>query len=232
VEQERIWEHFQTRQVESFDHARGRYRAMASEARRRFGRDGGSVLNIGVGPGVLERLLLSRGWRVSALDPSAATIERLAALPIDARCEYGQAMTFADASFDVVVGSEVLEHIVPDVRALVLAEVSRVLVPGGWFVGSVPYRETLVDQQVVCPDCSKVFHRWGHVSSYDTPELQQELGRIFVEVSCRRRSLVDWGSVRSPMQLVRATAQYVLGRMGETIANPSIVFAARRARDA
>lgn len=231
MDQHRIWDHFQTARVDSFDHARGRYAAMARLARQRSGADGGRVLNIGIGPGRLERMLLERGWRVAALDPSEKAVAALATAGVDARCGRAQQMPFEPAAFDVVIASEVLEHIDPPTRALVLSEITRVLAPGGWFIGSVPYREVLADQEVICPDCGKVFHRWGHVSSFDLPELQAELAAVFGAVSCRRLSFVDWRAARSPVRLVKAATQSLLGRLGEAIASPSIEFAARQRAD-
>lgn len=228
MEQERIWDHFQTTGVDAFGHAGSRYEAMAREARSRLGRGGGRVLNIGVGPGRLERLLVARGWQVSALDPSAKAIARFEGVPVDARCGYAQDMPFETGSFDVVIASEVLEHIAPDVRKRVLEEVRRVLVPGGWFVGSVPYRENLAEREVICPDCGKVFHRWGHVSSFDIPQVESEFAATFTDVRCRRRSFVDWNSARGVGQLVKALARSILGFLGESIASPSIIFSARR----
>jgi SAM-dependent methyltransferase len=227
MEQHRIWDHFQTTRVDIFDPARGRYARMAREVRRCLGRDGGRVLNIGIGSGGLEQLLLAKGWRVASLDPSAKAVEKLASLGVDARCGYAQDMPFDSDSFDVVVASEVLEHIEPDTRKQVLREISRVLAPGGWFVGSVPYREVLADSEVICPDCGKVFHRWGHVSSFDLPQLRAELIGVFSTLRAKRTSFVDWRSARSPMRIALALATSVLGRMGESVVHPSIVFAAR-----
>lgn len=230
MEQHRIWEHFQTTRVDSFAHARGRYTAMAKQARQCLGREGGRALNIGIGPGVLERLLQARGWQVAALDPSAATAAALAGSGVDARTGSAERMPFDPETFDVVLASEVLEHIEPAARVQVLAEVARVLSPGGWFIGSVPYREVLADQEVICPDCGKIFHRWGHVSSFDLPQLHSELSLAFSTVSCRRLSFVDWASARSPMRWVKAVVQSLLGRLGEPIASPSILFAAQKAK--
>jgi SAM-dependent methyltransferase len=227
MEHDRIWEHIQTERVDLFDRALGRYMAMAALARRRLGRDGGSALNIGIGPGRLERILLERGWRVASLDPSGKALEALADVNVEARCGYAQKMPFEAASFDIVIASEVLEHIPADTRKEALAEIMRVLKPGGWFIGSVPYREVLSDQEVICPDCGKVFHRWGHVSSFDIPQLHAELSHKFDSIACRRLSFVDWRAARSPMALIKTAAQSVLGRLGEGIANPSIEFAAR-----
>lgn len=49
-------------------------------------------------------------------------------------------MPFADASFDRIVASEVLEHIV--VPGAAIAEISRVLKPGGIAVVTVPMHVT------------------------------------------------------------------------------------------
>lgn len=163
MDQERIWNHFQTTRIESFDQARGRYTAMLVEVERRAAgaESARRILNIGIGAGMVEQRLLAKGWKVAALDPSREAVDRMAQAGGEARCGCAQQMPFDDASFDVVIASEVLEHIEPEIRVEVLCEVARVLGNGGCFVGSVPYRENLVDAEVVCPDCGKVFHRWG-----------------------------------------------------------------------
>ncbi len=46
-------------------------------------------------------------------------------------------LSFADASFDVYLSCDVLEHIPEPDKAL--REASRVLRPGGWFMGTVPF---------------------------------------------------------------------------------------------
>lgn len=228
MEQHRIWDHFQTAGIGSFEQARGRYGAIARVVRRVHGNTG-KVLNIGIGSGGLERLLAQRGWQVASLDPSPAAVDALRTQGFEAHCAMAQQMPLEDGRFDVVVASEVLEHLQPEVRAQALAEVARVLRPGGWFVGSVPYREVLRDQEVVCPDCGKVFHRWGHVSSFDLADIQRELSPFFSRVRCGRRAFVDWPAARTPVKMLKAVAHGVLGRLGEPIANPSIVFTARRA---
>jgi len=52
------------------------------------------------------------------------------------RCEDVQRLTYADASFDVVTHTEVLEHVPDDARAF--GELARVLRPGGTMVFTVP----------------------------------------------------------------------------------------------
>ena len=52
------------------------------------------------------------------------------------RCEDVQQLTYADASFDLVTHTEVLEHVADDQRAF--SELHRVLRPGGIMVFTVP----------------------------------------------------------------------------------------------
>ncbi len=70
-------------------------------------------------------------------------------------------------NLDVVVCTQVLEHLAPLVIAAGLEEIRRVLVPGGVLIGTVPYRENLAESQVFCPHCQEEFHRWGHQQSFD-----------------------------------------------------------------
>jgi SAM-dependent methyltransferase len=55
------------------------------------------------------------------------------------RCEDVQKLTYADASFDLVTHTEVLEHVPDDARAFV--ELLRVLRPGGTMLFTVPMHE-------------------------------------------------------------------------------------------
>lgn len=54
------------------------------------------------------------------------------------RCEDLEALTYPDASFDLVVTQDILEHVFAPERAF--AEIARVLAPGGAHVFTVPYR--------------------------------------------------------------------------------------------
>lgn len=65
-------------------------------------------------------------------------------------CQDLQATSFADASFDLVITEDVLEHVAEPRRAF--AEIRRILRPGGWHVGTIPVnwgRETTVPRAVI-----------------------------------------------------------------------------------
>lgn len=94
------------------------------------------VLDLGCGVGAMTRLLVQRG-AVHPVGVDRALVQAREARRLTPRgaAEFlvadGTRLPFADASFELVYTSWLLEH-VPDVPAL-LREVHRVLVPGGIF---------------------------------------------------------------------------------------------------
>jgi SAM-dependent methyltransferase len=79
------------------------------------------------------------------------------------------ALPFADDSFDVILCSHVLEHIVDDRKAM--RELYRVLRPGGWALILVPIdfsrAETFEDPTIVAPaDRERLFGQADHVRVY------------------------------------------------------------------
>ncbi len=96
---------------------------------------GASLLDVGCGGGILAEEFARLGLAVTGIDPSTSSIEtaRRHADQTNTLINYcigaGESLPFADASFDYVSCCDVLEH-VQNVDT-VLAEISRVLKPGG-----------------------------------------------------------------------------------------------------
>ena len=96
------------------------------------------VLDVGCGGGLLAEEFARLGCMVVGVDPSEASLAAARAhaarqgLAIGYQCSTGEALPFADASFDVVYCCDVLEH-VTDWRQ-VIAETARVLRAGGIYL--------------------------------------------------------------------------------------------------
>jgi 2-polyprenyl-6-hydroxyphenyl methylase / 3-demethylubiquinone-9 3-methyltransferase len=95
------------------------------------------VLDIGCGGGLLAEEFARLSCAVMGVDPSeeslvaARTHAATQGLAIEYLCAPGEALPFADESFDIVYCCDVLEH-VADLRQ-VIAETARVLRPGGTY---------------------------------------------------------------------------------------------------
>lgn len=96
------------------------------------------ILDIGTSTGTNLRMLRELGFqRVSGLDSSEDAIRFCAAKGFgDVRKGDIHAMPFAPASFELVLATDIIEHVEDDEAAL--AEIARVLVPGGIALITVP----------------------------------------------------------------------------------------------
>ena len=154
----------------------------------RLGMDAGDlILDMGCGAGRHAFESLRRGARIVALDYShdeLIDVKHTFAAMLDAgevrTAASGQPvrgdalhLPFADATFDRVIASEVLEHIPDDVRAI--SELTRVLRPGGTIAVTVP--AWLAEQ--LCWKLSDEYHApkvvGGHVRIYQESELRSKL---------------------------------------------------------
>ena len=104
------------------------------------------VLDVGCNVGDSLRWAHQRGITVlRGLDINAGAVavarERLAPLgDVDVRHGSADALPFADASVDLVLCLEVLEHIPAELRPGAIAEMRRVLRPGGRLLLTTPHR--------------------------------------------------------------------------------------------
>ena len=192
MDQDKIWEAFQNDEslLDLGFPARRRFEFLAGCVPL-----GNNVLNIGVGNGYLERLLVEKGIEVFCLDPSEAAVERIQkelALGDKAKAGYSQSIPFSDGMFDQIVMSEVLEHLDTSVLEQSMVELNRILRSGGQFIGTVPADEKLQASIVVCPCCGERFHRWGHVQSFTEERLYGMLSEHFANVTVRRVKFVDY----------------------------------------
>ncbi|ATD72072.1 MULTISPECIES: class I SAM-dependent methyltransferase [Gordonia] len=154
---------------------------------------GTKAIDIGAGQGRHSFEMFRRGADVIAFDMSesdmadvaemfdAMTAEGHVPASAKARAEVGDALRlpYADSSFDVVLMSEILEHIPGDEGAI--SEMVRVLKPGGVAAVTVPRYWP----EKVCWALSDEYHEveGGHVRIYKASELAGKLRAAGLEVT-------------------------------------------------
>jgi len=148
--------------------------------------DGARVLDLGCYDGYILRRVRARAaiegvgidlsQRAVTLAKRAAERENLDGLAFVV--SEGSALPFPDASFNVVICSEILEH-VPDLDA-VLSEIARVLVGGGRLYATIP--NSLRDVwRPLRPLCRKIDEVEGHVRRMTLNEFIDALERWQLE---------------------------------------------------
>ena len=183
MQQQALWSHFQNERTDLFTGAYWRLDRLVHYASTHYKTP--DIVNIGTGDGYLERQAARLGWHVTAIDPDERAIHRLRAAGIDGRVGVVERIPLLDGSADVVFASEVFEHLTEDCLVAGLAEIARVLRPGGRLIGTVPYLENLAQQECVCPRCGLSFHRWGHLQSFTPERLASFLSTHFTNRTVR-----------------------------------------------
>jgi len=144
-----------------------------------------------------------------------------------ATVSYFQEISFPDSTFDVVVVSEVLEHLTSEVMRQGLCDIRRVLKPNGRMIGTVPSREDPKDQTVICPCCGKRFHRWRHEQSFGAMTMRDLLSKGFEGITVIERTILPWRVLNWKGKLL-AAAKWLLWRLGSHGSNENVFFEAAK----
>jgi SAM-dependent methyltransferase len=136
------------------------------------------------------------GWTVVGVDPSPLARSGAAALGVDIRPIYAHADTELGGPFDLVYGSEVIEHIASPSDFLTICRAH--LAPGGILVLTTP------DGDSICPDTSQsvllpVLSPGHHLVLYNAESFERVVrnaGFLWVKVVPREHGLVLYASDR------------------------------------
>ena len=223
MNQQKIWSYFQTETPQIFRGSGFRLYYLA-----KYLRPGQRVLNVGIGGGLFARPAIAPGADVITLDPDWASLSNHSAEKV-AYLVAGRLETipFETGSFDVVIVSEVLEHLTTETMRQALEEIKRILVPGGQIIGTVPCEENLEDATVVCPSCGEVFHKVGHLQSFDIVRMSGDLGAYFDDVECFERAFMAKAYVGWKEKIVDAVRNFLV-LSGVLTRDKQLVFRGRK----
>ena len=154
---------------------------------------GGTLLDVGTGTGVVPDIAAKLGFHATGVDTDARA---MAAMDSPHQVASIADLPFEDASFDVVVVSEVWEHLPVGVFERARAEVARVA--KSTVVATAPNAESLESASTRCSQCGCVYSIHGHVRSLTKqdmaellPEWQMAKSAQFGPFKVRHRS-VEW----------------------------------------
>jgi len=129
-----------------------------------------TVLEVGSGSGIVTRVI-AQEYEVTGLELSGVGVETLNQLGVT--CQQGSIdeLPFSDKSFDLVIVSEVLEHLNHDVFAKGLDEITRVA--SKHILVTVPNREWHPCLRQECPSCRTICVPWMHIRTFDVSSVQR-----------------------------------------------------------
>lgn len=214
-----VWQYYQGEAQDGFKESYARLAYLIKNIPAGY-----SVLNIGIGDGSFERLAQKAGLVVSSLDPDSASCEKLRKeLGITTYCGSLANIPLSDAATDVIVVSEVLEHLTEDQAKAGLKECARVLRTSGFLIGTVPADENLNASIVACPCCAARFHRWGHQQSFSERSLKDLLGTSFSQIEISYRKFIPWKQ-RNLVYKISAIFKIILVASGIKVQNSNYTF--------
>jgi SAM-dependent methyltransferase len=161
------------------------------------------VLDVGCGAGVLVDVLADLGFAAQGIDIDESVMASMQAPHSVGSID---AIPAGDRSVDVVVVSEVLEHLPVEIYARAIQEIARVA--GAHVIVTVPNSESLESASTRCPQCMCVYSIHGHVRRFEradmprlipgfalvqlTPIGPQKMRHRSLEWVIRRRLLGRW----------------------------------------
>lgn len=143
-----------------------RERAQFIEAR--IPNDVRTICDVGCGSGVVTTRLKDK-YQVTGLELTAAGVAKVRQMGVS--CVQGsiEALPFKDREFDLVLASEVIEHLDQRILPKGLCELARVA--SKYILLTVPNRDHLAFLRYECPHCKTQSVPWGHVNSFSTQSM-------------------------------------------------------------
>lgn len=148
---------------------------------------GSKILDIGFGNGYVVKKMALRGYKCFGVDISERNVsltlqeilknKQLSKTNIELKVGNILQLSsiFGNNMFDLIIATEVLEHLRDKTLYKGLLEMGRCLKEGGYLFVTTPYKEVLGRSLVLCPDCHAIFHPVGHLQSFDEKRMTDML---------------------------------------------------------
>jgi len=138
-----------------------------SETVEMIPQDVDSILEVGCGDGRVSKFI-RRNSKLTGIDIDSIRIKTFSGNRIIADISE---LPIRNCTFDLVLSTEVLEHLNDETFYFATSEISRVAKK--YILITVPFEETLSAEWVKCSKCSHIFHAWGHVRRFNLEILKK-----------------------------------------------------------
>jgi len=200
----RFWDYYEgKRAIEHLYFAKQVGEHVALLAERSAGlRAAKRILDVSCGRGdLIEHLLkfVKNGQMIFATDMSAESVTTTNTR-FDGVESFAGAQCITDLSdlpenyYDLILMTEVIEHLSPDETPSVLRKLATLAAPGGRVLITTPNDENLKTMDVMCPDCGCTFHRWQHQQSWTLERLRELV--IAAQLTPCKSAKIRWGGTR------------------------------------
>ncbi|HOY10820.1 MAG TPA: class I SAM-dependent methyltransferase, partial [Candidatus Omnitrophota bacterium] len=126
---------------------------------------------------------------------------------------------FQNEFFDLIMATEVIEHLSGPEFNQMLTEAQRLLKRGGYLVLTTRNKENLEANEILCPDCGCLFHRWQHLRAWDRFQLDQTVTKFGFETATSEPISWKWPFLRRILFYKEPKGLLYIGR--KTAQSPS-----------
>jgi len=174
----KFWDFFQIEQRKKFKANENELKNIIKEIKRY---KGNKVLDVGFGSGFLLQILARQRYSCYGIDFSQNNIDHTKnifdkkGLKVILKNSSATNLPFKEKYFDFVILAELLEHLSKEDCEKCLQEVDRCIKKNGYIIITVPNKEKLEENFVLCPYCNKKFHKVLHKQFFDQKKLKNLL---------------------------------------------------------